>query len=363
MERAGNILSAVFNSLDDVWFFVSPDYRIMYFNQKAFTNGKQFHGKELRVGDSILDYARDTQNNVDARFVANFQRAILGETLRVDDEIIYNSTSIWSRSKYTPVYENDLLLGISIIVEDITLQKTFETEKQRQQEEILKLSNKREEFINIASHELKTPLTSLKASLQILSKVIGENDGSQVIKTFLEKSNQSVDKLNNLIRSLLDANKVTSGVLSLEKSVFNIASLVDSCCFHVRMEGKYLIKVEGDLNLEVCADREKIDQVVVNLINNAVKYAPDSFTIIVNIKRESECARVSVQDFGPGITPFALDNLFKKYFQEGKNKDNYSGMGLGLYISEGIIKQHHGNMGVETTVGEGSTFWFRIPLE
>jgi len=361
MERAVNILSAIFDSFDDVWFFISPDYSIKYFNQKAFNNGKALHGKELKAGDSILDYAKDTTNKVDQTFIDNFNRALKGEALKVDQHIQYHSLSIWTRSKYTPVYEKGELLGISVVVEDITTQKQGEEERERQQEEIIKLSTKREEFINIASHELKTPLTSLKASIQIISKLLNDGVDQQEIKMFLEKSSLNVVKLTNLIGALLNANKITNGQLVLQKSWFNLYSLCESCCDHLRLEKKHVIEIIGPEDLKVFADKEKIDQVITNLINNAAKHAPKSFHIIIRLEEEPEQIKVSVQDFGPGIPKENTDNLFKRYYQ-GEKKDYKGGMGLGLYIAEGIIKQHDGFIGFETQKGQGSTFWFTLPI-
>jgi PAS domain S-box-containing protein len=362
MERTGNVLRAIFDSSDDVWFFISPAYSIIYYNQKAFENGKLLHGKELQPGDSILDYARDTKNNIDDSIISNLEEAANGKILRTEQHIEYCSTNIWTRSKYTPVYENGSLLGISILIEDITRQKLMEEDQARYQLEILKLSNKREEFVNIASHELKTPLTSLKASLQILYRSLEKGANFNEVKSFLDRSNASIAKLHTLISDLLDTNKIISGALGLKKSRFNIAELVEGCCDHVRMQGKHEIKVTGDLDLQIEADKDKIDQVLVNLINNAVKYAPKSIDIVVNIERLQEQAKISVQDFGPGIPAEKIKNLFKRYFQGETDEKHYSGMGLGLYICEGIIKQHEGEIGVETEVNNGSIFWFTLPI-
>lgn len=360
MERAVNILNAIFDSFDNVWFFILPDYTVQYFNQKAFDNGKILHGRELKAGDSILDYARDTRNKVDEKFLSNFNRAMTGEAVRVEDRIDYNSTTIWTCSRYTPVFEQGRALGVSLVVEDITSQKIIESERNKQQEEIEKLSNKREEFINIASHELKTPLTSLNASLQIISRLLESGAEQADVKKFIEKSASNVLKLQNLVSTLLDSNKITQGSLMLEMSWFRLMDLVESCSEHVQQEGKHQIQIKGDPELQVLADKDRIDQVLTNLINNAVRYAPSSDRIVIEFVNEGQNTRVSVQDFGPGIAAEKISDLFKRYYQ-GAATGNCTGLGLGLYIAERIIKQHHGQIGVQTEEGSGSTFWFTLP--
>jgi len=363
MERTGAILRAIFDSTDDVWFFVSPNYSVIVFNHKALENSKILHGREIRAGDDMLYYARDTQNNIDKTFVENFEKALAGNIVRNEQKICYNSATIWTRSKYIPVYEGDRMLGISITVEDITKHKILEEAQARHQDEILALSNKREEFINIASHELKTPLTTLKASFQLVNKALEKGAEFSEVKTFLDSMNKSLNKLQSLFNDLTDTSKIESDSLNLHKSVFNLAELCELCCDHVRMEKTHKIEITGDKELDIYADKPKIDQVIVNLVNNAVKYAPDSELIKISILRLPVHAKVMVTDYGPGIRPEKINLLFKRYYQGDIEERHFSGMGLGLYIAEGIIKKHGGSIGVDSEPGEGSTFWFSLPLK
>ena len=107
----------------------------------------------------------------------------------------------------------------------------------------------------------------------------------------------------------------------------------------------------------------KIDQVIVNLVNNAVKYAPQSNKIILNIESQPKVVKVSVQDFGIGIEDEKLQDIFNRFYQVDNTGNQFSGLGLGLYISSEIIKRHNGEIGVESEPGKGSTFWFTIPKE
>lgn len=356
-------MSAIFDSVDDVWFFVDPDYYILFFNKKAYSNGLLFHKRELKAGDNILDYARDTTNKVDERFVASFEAARKGEIIREEGRVDYNSQTIWTYSKYIPVYEEGELLGISISVGDITAQKLQEEERWQQQQEIIALSQKRDEFINIASHELKTPLTSLKASVQILTRKVAAGSDHMELDGLLQKASISVEKLNKLIKSLLDSNQIARGNLPLEMQWFNLYQLASSCCDELGIYERHHLIIEGDKDLEVYADKDKIEQVIANLVLNAAKYAPQSLDIFLRFVERNNGVRISIADKGQGIDPEKKEHLFKRYFQ-GHLSDTkvYSGMGLGLYIAEGIIRQHGGQIGVESEPGEGAEFWFTLPL-
>jgi len=138
--------------------------------------------------------------------------------------------------------------------------------------------------------------------------------------------------------------------------------MLDACCNHVRAAGKYQLTVQGDKSLEMYADQHAIDQVIVNLVNNAVKYAPDSLEVIMNIEKAGDFVKVSIIDKGPGISPEKIPHLFDRYYQGEASGFQNSGLGLGLYICAEVIKRHGGKIGVDSEVGKGSTFWFTVPV-
>jgi len=225
-----------------------------------------------------------------------------------------------------------------------------------------KLTQQKDEFISVASHELRTPITSLKASLQLLNKM-KDNPSAQMLPKLIEQSNKSLDKVSLLVTDLLNASRINEGQLQLSKSWFTIATLINECCDHVRMAGQHTIITEGDLDLQVYADAIRIDQVIINLVNNCIKYAPNSKEIHVRIEKADDMARIWVTDNGPGIAANKLPHLFERYYRADASSIQYSGLGLGLYICAEIIKRHNGQIGVESTVGQGSAFWFTLPLE
>ncbi|MFI5159473.1 MAG: ATP-binding protein, partial [Sphingobacteriales bacterium] len=223
------------------------------------------------------------------------------------------------------------------------------------------LEQRKDDFISIASHELKTPLTGLKATLQLLDRMKEKPDANSLIKLIVQ-ANRSMDKISILVNDLLSFSRTMKGAMPLNKSVFKLADMVDKCCNHARIEGKYDLILSGDKDLQVCADETRIDQVMVNLVNNAVKYAPQSREIFIKIDKLDQEVKVSVKDTGPGIPDDKLPHLFERYYRVSYNGEHYSGLGLGLFISSEIIKRHGGKIGVESVLGEGTTFWFTLPF-
>ncbi|MEJ6980407.1 PAS domain S-box protein [Pedobacter sp. P351] len=228
--------------------------------------------------------------------------------------------------------------------------------------EYKRLQQQKDDFISVASHELKTPMTSIKASMQLLGRLINTDPASQKVSMFMDKVNSNLLKMQQLVESLLNVSKITAGQLALNKTTFTLSEMIHDCCDHIRMNGKYELKIEGDMELKVFADKYKIDQVVANLINNVVKYASDSEKIVFHVKEEGGTAKVSVQDFGQGIPASKLEHLFERYYRVDSSGFQYSGLGLGLYISADIIHRHNGKIGVVSEEGKGSIFWFTLPL-
>lgn len=254
----------------------------------------------------------------------------------------------WIQAHGRPRYDEngkaDRMVGM---IADITEKKIFDQRK--------------DDFLSIASHELKTPLTILKASIQLLDR-LKEKPYSETHNKLLAQSMRSVDTMVTLIDELLNMRRMNEDQLKLEKTKFNLFEMLSNSCNHIRMDGKYKLLIQGDQNISVLADENRIDQVVVNFVNNAVKYASHSNEIQINIETLENEVRVSVKDFGEGIDAAVLPQLFDRYYRADHSGKSYSGLGLGLYICAEIIKKHNGQIGAESTIGKGSTFWFTLPL-
>jgi PAS domain S-box-containing protein len=229
-------------------------------------------------------------------------------------------------------------------------------------QELRLLQQHKDDFIIIASHELKTPITSLKASLELLDR-IKDNPPSPTMSKLIVHANKSLGKVNALIEDLLNASMANQGQLHISRQHFTLSELIRECCSDINAEGVYTIKTEGDMQLGVYADITRIEQIIINFINNAIKYAPESKEILVCIEKADDMAKVSVIDQGPGIPPEKLRYVFDRYYRAESSGSKYTGLGLGLYICTEIIKRHDGQIGAESELNKGSSFWFKLPAD
>ena len=218
---------------------------------------------------------------------------------------------------------------------------------------------RKDEFIGIASHELKTPLTSIKGYLELLHGI----EDKEPNKQFTQKATESVGKLEKLINDLLDVSKIQSGQLELNKQVFDMDTLLDETIASFQMIAKSHLIVKGSdpIHAKVMADKQRIEQVLFNLLSNAVKYSPGEKKIIVaSTKTDGELV-IKIRDFGIGVLKEEQLNIFERFYRSKDTSIHISGFGLGLYICMDIIKRHGGNMWVETEK-KGSSFYFSLPL-
>ncbi len=219
---------------------------------------------------------------------------------------------------------------------------------------------RKNEFISMASHELKTPLTSLKVFTQLLQSLEKEPQAKQL----LSRMNEQIDSLAGIVNDLLDVSKIESGKLKLHRINFSLDRLVTETAELVAATQKtHQIIRKGSLAQNIFADKDRINEVVLNLLTNAIKYSPDSDRVELSIARQNGSALVSVKDHGIGISKKNLPYVFDRFFRVYGDDKNYPGLGMGLYISSEIVKRHHGKIWVKSKKGEGSTFFFTIPLK
>ena len=226
-------------------------------------------------------------------------------------------------------------------------------------EELRVLQQYKDDFISIASHEIKTPITSLKGSLQMLDRIKADPPSPMSYK-LLAQASKSLSKVNVLIEDLLNASMANQGQLNINSEIFNLFQLIEGCVGGFELE-HHEISVEGNSETMIFADPIRIEQILVNFITNATKYAPDGKQIIIRIEQNEITTKVSVIDHGPGIAEEKIRYLFDRYYRTENNGSRYTGLGLGLYICAEIIKKHEGQIGADSIVGSGTTFWFTLP--
>jgi len=222
--------------------------------------------------------------------------------------------------------------------------------------------HKKDEFISIASHELKTPLTSVKGYVQLLARSIDKGDVGTV-KKHLHKAQAQLEKLNELIADLLDISKIESGKLKFNKQRFVMDDLLTNIIEVMHQSNPdFTITKNGSVREPVFADEMRIEQVIVNFLTNAIKYSPGTSEVKINVKLENDRVYVGVRDYGIGIGPEQQKSVFEKFYRVEETSPHFQGLGIGLYISAEIIRRHGGDVGVNSALGEGSEFYFTIPL-
>lgn len=238
------------------------------------------------------------------------------------------------------------------------------TEQEYAEQATRQLMQKKDEFMSIASHELKTPVTSMKAALQIIERLSGKNKENTLLHSFVEKANNQVNKLSSLIDDLLDVTKIQAGKMELKRSTFSVRELiseyVDQFAFS---SNNHKIILENIPAISIYADKERIGQVLTNFLSNSIKYSPGADKIIVEAKVVGDCLKVSVTDFGIGIHEDNQKHIFGRFFRVEGSAHQFSGLGLGLFISAQIIEKHEGKIGFISTEKLGSTFWFTVPVK
>jgi two-component system CheB/CheR fusion protein len=222
---------------------------------------------------------------------------------------------------------------------------------------------RKNDFIAMASHELKTPLTSLKAYIQLLEKKL-EGAGDSFVSNILLKADRQINKMTNLIHSFLDLSKLEPGKLQLNFKEFDINKIIDDAVTEMRHNAHFHLINFGQLDkIIVVADNEKISQVISNFLSNAIKYSQKGSTVTVKSKKVANFVEVSVEDEGVGIEPEHREKLFQRFYRvENEKLKNTSGFGIGLYLASEIIQQHKGKIWLESEVGKGSVFYFSLPL-
>lgn len=225
------------------------------------------------------------------------------------------------------------------------------------------LEKRKDEFISIASHELRTPLSSIKAYGQILENHLRSKKDDQSLK-YIHNLNRQINVLVGYVADLLDVGRIQTGKLHLKKEVFPLKDLIGNTLENMTsLNSSHKFILKGKINKKIYADKDRLNQVIINLLTNAVKYSPGGDKIMITVNGRGSKLVIGVADSGIGISKDEQTKIFGRFYQaHGPDRKNYSGLGLGLYISKGIIEKHGGKMWVKSIPKKGSTFYFSIPI-
>ncbi len=220
----------------------------------------------------------------------------------------------------------------------------------------------RDDFVSMASHELKTPLTSLQGFSHLLKRLFIKNDDTQAL-AYLAKIEKQVNKLTVLITDLLDLSQMVRGKLEYHEESFDLFALAQEIVENVQgTSTTHRLRLQGS-GAPVFGDKDRIGQVLENLLTNAIKYSPRAREVLVRVSHDAQEARASVQDFGIGIKSEYQQHVFERFYRvTDPTAQTFPGLGIGLYVCGEIIRRHHGAFQVQSEQEKGSIFSFTLPL-
>lgn len=300
-----------------------------YKSPYAFKDGKPLLAKEWPLARSF-----------------NNGEIIVGEEIEYKREDLH----LYLRINAAPIRnkKQEIIAAVST-VDDITSEKEYEQRK--------------DDFVSMASHELKTPITSLKIYIEVLITLLKKHQDEKAHKTVVSIKNQ-IDKLQGLVSDLLDVSKIQTGKLSFKKEPFVINELIQETVEVLQATTHQELIFAKAKPVQVNADKFRIYQVLTNLITNAIKYSPAGKKIWLGLELEKNRVTVYVKDQGIGISKHQQKRIFDRLYQVNETKEKtFPGLGMGLYISKEIVKRHRGNIWVNGEKGQGSTFYFSLPLK
>ena len=228
-------------------------------------------------------------------------------------------------------------------------------------QEIKEHDQQKDDFISIASHEMKTPLTTARGYIELLQMVLNEED--QTAFLYANKANQAVERLHSLVTELLDASKIQNGQLNYNISTFDFNQMMEETIENMQHTTQtHGIQKTGTSSQLVTGDKERLQQVLLNLLSNAIKYSPKADKIIIKVAEQPGNIQVSIQDFGIGMAEEHVEKIFNRYYRVKEQAIHFQGLGIGLFLSSNIILRHNGKLWAESEPEKGSTFYFTIPI-
>lgn len=279
-------------------------------------------------------------------------RALRGETVHGVVVVLHtpDGRTVWVSASAGPIRARDRMLGAVVTLADITY--------------LHQLQEQREDLLRTIAHDLRTPLSVIQGQAQLLQRLAGRaGDGEQALARSAEAIATNAKRMNVMIQDLVDTIRFESGQLRLERSRVDLRSLVErllGTMAEALQVDRVRVRIPGDLP-PVVADPSRLERILTNLLNNALKYSPPGSEVVLSARRRAEEVVVSVADRGPGISPEDLPHLFERFYRaRGVRKSE--GLGLGLYITRMLVEAHGGKIWVKSRPGRGSTFSFTLPI-
>lgn len=366
IEENEKRLKAFFKSGPDAVIVINENQQILEWNPKAEMifgfKAEEVIGKLL--SDTIIPHQyRDAHKKGMQHFLKSGEGPVLNKTIEIT-ALNKAGKEFYINLSISNVKLDGKWFFIAFLSDITERKKTEETliHKEAQLLQAKLLEEKKDEFISIASHELKTPLTTIKAYAQLASNLC-KDKCPEPVQQYLLKVDQYAAKLNFLINELLDVSRIHAGKLRLSQTEVSTDSFfaeVLASMQQITQEHKIILQENETAKVQI--DTLRLEQVITNLVSNAAKYSPGKDTILVNSVVKDNSVVVSFTDFGIGIPKGKINKIFDRFYRVDEVSKDFSGLGIGLFISSEIIKQHGGKIWAESTEMEGSTFYFSLPI-
>ena len=357
-------LQAFLNRGPDAIIIINENQEILEWNSKAEEifgfSFEDIQGKTLAQTIIPAQY-REAHLNGMHHFLRSAEGPILNKTVEIT-ALHKNGKEFYINLSISNVRMDDGWLFIAFL-SDISKRKETEEMLIKKEVELIQsklLQEKKDHFISIASHELKTPITTIKAYTQLTLELC--NDEQKVVKNNLTKIDQFTNKLTFLLNELLDVSKISLGILNLSKTNIDFHKFLQDTLHVLQQITTHEIVIEQNDEVFLNADIIRLEQVIANLVSNSAKYSPGKNHVIVRSEKRENQVICSFTDFGIGINPLNIEKVFDRFYRVDESSIKFSGFGIGLFVSRQIINQHGGKIWVESEEDKGSTFYFSLPL-
>jgi PAS domain S-box-containing protein len=360
-------LNKLIENRNELVWSIDRDYKYSYFNKHFAKTIKQTYNVDPVTGDSVFNNIPDDMSDFWKPF---YTRSLNGETHFFARPFINNGTETFFEFYFEPLRDDDeIIAGVSIFGRDITFQHNLKQHLQKARDDAERANIAKTEFLANISHELRTPLNGVIG----FTNLVLDTPLTDKQLEYLNIVRRSSESLLRMINDLLDISKIESGKMELLEEEFNLQELFQDIIHPLLIKAhqrnnEILLTYDANLPVRTISDKGKLQQIMINLIGNAVKFSENS---IVNVRVQNKTEEngaikmyVEVQDHGIGVQPEVIEKIFEPFTQADSSfSRKYGGTGLGLSISKRLLQLMHSDLSVKSTFGLGSTFYFTVPIK
>lgn len=358
LSESNKRLSLITDMIPALVAYIDRDHRYKFVNEAYLKSFKTT--QEEIIGKKVDDFLASIFHGDISPYIEGALKGQI-QSFELKTNINYGEQRHFEAIYLPDVNEQGKVIGFVSMIMDVTDKTRYYQELSKLAEEREKLLLQKDEFIEMASHELKTPLTTIKAYIELMLLDIEDLDRN-TLRNYLGKANSYINQLHRLISGLFDVSSTHTGKLPYNFTYFDLNDMLQECVKNMtNVSKKHKIEYQYMVNNKMYGDKERLMQVVDSILNNAIKYSPDNFEINLKAEEVNGEVLISVRDCGIGIPEDEIHNIFKRFSRAHALSYHNSGLGLGLYLSKEIVDRHRGRIWAESKNGVGTVFFVRLP--